>query len=610
MPKALDVITQSQIDAKLLKPIYTLVIGENDCSDYLLDFNVSFDKQFGASSASFTLLNDGGVFGDGSTTGIFVGDKVVLTMSFDGSSIDWPCFYGYVDSRDITKTGDNRTIALSCLDYLAQLKNWDIDLKIEANKYLVENEILKPNYLPSPNEMFAQVFNFANENIAQLPPPILTVRLKSSTDVTEDPDEDYSGFEFSYDDGQVKLGSPFNVLDNYDVVAKTYYHYPAGLYIEDIIKTILTTANGYGKYLFDETSAQDVIDNHLTSSFLVEEGVTTDYLTPNSSASTIIIRHNLAQNYYSDQSGYDNTKLYLDSVEGLPESGEGNINGDIFTWSSIESGNVLAGIPTTGSYALSDHDTNAVMKYTATYVAGRVWYLKYSNLVTDLEDSDFDIPTGSTIDYLDKRYGRIILDAPISTLSVVTCTSDYDFITLQASGIEINYISLTSREKENAFSAIESLLQYVSPNFLVRTQGDAKIWCGYVNQKSTADYNLELVQSLQYIEDTDLYTHTIFYGKNKNPQNILYNTGISFVTTGNSYKAEAVQTELLYESSSNGWHKFITSIGDAGKILSENYNPIFYINGVQVDNKVHQMTRQAVTIVKTTTTTSQSSGGK
>ena len=67
---------------------------------------------------------------------------------------------------------------------------------------------------------------------------------------------------------------------------------------------------------------------------------------------------------------------------------------------------------------------------------------------------------------------------------------------------------------------------------------------------------------------------------------------------------------MLYDSTANGWHKFITSIGDAGKILSDNYTPIIYINGVQVDNKIHQQTRQAVGIIKTTTTEVSSGGGK
>jgi hypothetical protein len=506
--KPLDSAIQSQIDAKLIKPIYTLIIAGNDCSNYLIDFNVSYDKQFGSASASFTLINDEGEFGDGSNTGIFVGDLIVFKQRYDGSPIEFDVFYGYVDSRDIIKTGDSRSISLSCLDYLSQLKNWDINLKIEAPKYKIENETLSPNYLPSPNNMFAQVFNFANQSIAQLPPANLTVRLKTSSILDGESDTEYSGFEINYDDGQVKLGTPFNVLDNYDVVAKSYYIYPVGLYVEDIIKTILTTPNGYGKYLFDEETAQDVIDNHLTSSFVVEEGDAVDYLTPNLGTANITIRHQLAQAYTPDASGYDPTKLYLTSVEGLPESGQGNINGDMFSWSSIESGNVLAGIPTSGSYALSAHDENSFIKYTASYQAGRVWYLKYSNLITDLSSSDFTIPIAS-LSYVDKRYGRIILTEPISLLSSVTCNSDYYFITLQATGVELNYISLTSREKESALSAIEDLFKYLAPNYLIRTQGDALIWSGYVNQKTEADYDLELVKSLQYIEDTDLYTHTV-----------------------------------------------------------------------------------------------------
>ena len=71
----------------------------------------------------------------------------------------------------------------------------DINLEVEGEKEEVTNETLTPNYLPSPNEELAQLFDFANDSIAQDPPPIITIRDKNH--LTEDPQMD--GFCYSDD---------------------------------------------------------------------------------------------------------------------------------------------------------------------------------------------------------------------------------------------------------------------------------------------------------------------------------------------------------------------------------------------------------------------------
>ena len=604
--KQLDTAINNQITAKVLKPVYSLTVHGNDVTDYLIDFTVNFDKQFGAATATFTLLNNAGEFGDAGASHIYVGDIVVFNQSYSGSSITWNTFYGFVQSREMNKDATTRNIVLTCLDYLAQLKMWDIDLKVEAPKTLVSNEILKPNYLPSPNQMYSQVFNFANEDIAQLPPPVLTVQLQNpNSDSTVEDASKYNGFNFDYSTGQVQLGTPFNVLNNYNVIAKSYYFYPTGLYIEDILKTIITQPNAYNEFLFGESSANNVIANHLTTDHYTQEGSNTDTLIPNLTPTTITIHSLLAQNYKAgDLSGYDSTKLYLVSTAGLPNSGTGTVNGESFTWTGIASGNVLTGVSAT----LSNHDTTSIMNYTATYQAGRVWYLKYTNVSTALTSGNFTIPSGAYISYFDARYGRIILNTPITITDVVTCNVNYTFCTLQATGIQINYISLMSRDIDNALDGIKNLLTYVAPNYIVRTNGDALIWSSYLSQNTVADYPLVLMQDLKYVEDTDIYTHTIFYGNNKNPTDILFNPGVSIVSTGQSFTGCAIQTELVYNCTNNGWHQFITSIGDAGYILG-NPTPIMYINGVQVNGLPFLEVRQPVTIDKTTTTTTSGGGG-
>lgn len=227
------------------------------------------------------------------------------------------------------------------------------------------------------------------------------------------------------------------------------------------------------------------------------------------------------------------------------------------------------------------------------------------------------------------------------------CNIDYTFKSLQATGVELNYISYKSKEVENAYEAISKLKESLAPNYNIRTVGDNKIWASYISQRSVPDYTLNLVTRMEHAEDADLYTHTVFYGNNKNPTNILYDPNTTFITSAGSYKAEATQSEFIYAGTvegtgststvvyptitgngfsdfikqflfdngtikyqqlPNGCHLFKTFISDAGKMVSENYTPIVYINGVPVDNKLHQEILQPVTIKTTQTTTT--GGGK
>jgi hypothetical protein len=596
----LPVTIQNQLNSADVKVKFILTIGGYDYSDYVIGWTVSSNVDFGSMSATFTLNNNDNIFGDNGSDIINVGDIISFSELFEGSTKEFKKFYGQVNQRSYTKTATDRKVTLVCLDYISTLQFLDIDLEVEGDKIKVEEEILTPIFLASPNDTLAQVFNFANENIADNPLPLLTIRNKNND--VEDPQ--YDGYTVLYDNGQVKLGSCLNAKDNYDLVATAYYFYTRGLYAEDIIEEILTLPDGYGKYLFNEPSAQALIDNHLTTSYLTEMGSITDDLVPNYTPTEISIYHQLTQNVIGG-----NTIIYLDSVIGLPASGEGKINGDTFTWTSIV-GNSLEGIPSTGSYALKNHVTDSYFKYTKTYPAGQVWYMTYSNIQTNLINDNFTLPSGITVKYFDKRFGRIILDNPILTTATVTCDVDYSFKTMQASGIELNQMSFRSRELDNRYEAIKKVRNYLAPNFLVRTKGDDKIWASYFSQKVNEDYTLKLATSLNFMEDEDLYTRVILYGKNKNPTNLMYNDGVTFIGTGLPYKAIATATELAHLRDEDNYYIYGNAVSGIGKITTDVIKPIVYINDVAVDNTSHIIAGQGVAIETTTTTTTTSGGGK
>lgn len=680
MAKILSEYIEGQRLSGQIKPVYILKINGVNVSDYLLNYSVSFDRSFGSASASFTLFNKDSRFSVGNSAVIQVGDTIEFTEQYHGDTTVFKRFYGLVESRAYNFTSSVQSVSLSCLDYISYLKNWDLNLKQYGSKIEVKEEKLEPVFLTETGkEMFAQIFNFKNNAIAQDPPAILTIRDKGNK--TEEMQTE--GFDILYAAGQVKFGSPLNARDNYDVYARKYFFYQRGLYVEDIIQEILLAPNGYDGYLFNEASREAVINNHLTTTYLEEEGLDelgnlVNYLVPNSVAENITIYHQLQEEFTStrlvkttllqDFDPATDTILYLDSTtdieipsgeteatvvidgqeyvftgvesgntltgvtgayavasdnevvfdtgevlttitlestSGLPDSGEANINGNIFEWTSKDATHLY------GISNLTSKPADSWLKYTVNTEAGQVWYLSYTNLVTDLEDSDFELD-GGTFYYFDKKFGRLILDSPISSSANVKCISDYSFYTLQATGIEINGISFTERSTENRFEALKKLFENLAPNYIVMTKGDEKIWAQYLRQKPQQDYNLNLISSLGYMEDSDVYTRVKLWGKNVNPTNIMFNDGVQFTTSDESYSSLASNDTLHFTETKDGWHKYSTLISSAGYITADTFVPQIYINNVKVDNSPHLVASQPVTIKRTTrevTTTTSGKGG-
>lgn len=592
--KQLTAIINSQLTSNAVGKAHIFKINTVNRNAYLLDSTFSADVNFGAMSAQFTLNNNSDLFSPGGSYAIEIGDIIEYTEKYADDSTEFKKFYGKVVQRSRDKQGKTRTIIINCLDYISEFQNWDINLKVEGTKVEITAETLVPTFLPSPNDTLAQLFNFANNGIATDPRPIIMIKDKVHSTYDQ---RNMKEYEIYGDTGQLKLGSPINAQYNYDVYAKSYWFYTIGVYVEDILEELITEPDGYGNYLFGEATAEDVIDNHLTDTFNNVTGKSIDTLTPNLSASTITVRHQVTEAVSAGD-----TSITLDSVEGLPNSGEGSINGDTFTWTGIGSGNTLTGVSESGSYALKAHPADSYMIYSASYARGRVWYLQFSNVQTAMDDSDFTLPSGSSIDYFDQRYGRIILDSAIDVTSTVVCNTNYTFKTLQASGIEINNISFNPRELTNRLEAIKKLFDYIAPNYIVRTIGDNRIWSGYMTQKTVADYTLKMIEGTRTLEDEDLYTRVIFYGKNENPTNIMFQDGVDFISTGESYKSLASMNTLSYDREDGDYYVFKSLLSGEGYINLEDIKPSVYMNGIPIDDSLHQMIMQPIQTVVTTRT--------
>lgn len=580
MAKTLSSNAQSQLDRRHIRKNFYITINDVKNKD-VISYTSSFDRQFGVASMTVDMLNNDGKYSMGSTDEIEVGDEVKLVESFGGDSNTYTNFTGYVRQRAIRKLGKQNIIILTCLDFIVKLEETEIEKKFEAAMVQVTNETLVPaSYLPDPNTSCASVFDFANNNLVMSFPPIISFydKINNREYIENDPGD------IIYETGQLIMGSALNVVTDWDIKAKSYYHYTTELYIEDILEDIICEKTGYDNYLFGCSTKQELIDTHLTETFLNTEASSTDTLTPNLTSSEITI-----ETYLTSACVSGVATLNVNDTTGFPNSGSGELSGNEFTWTG------KTGTTLTGCSSVLTHGENTPVKYTNTYEAGQAWYTMYNNLITTLTASDFTITGGASFQHFDKRNGRLIIDKSISVLSTVTCNINYSYKTIQATGIQIPKMEFNYTDTATRFEAVKKLRERLAPNFLIRTIGDSKIWASYISQKTTADYILELPISINHAEDTDIYTRTKFYGVNNNPTNLVFGGTPDFTGTGETYISEALNHTCTFVKNEGNWRIYDAGLNSGG-FYTVNYQPRVRINGVTIDNQLHTMAMVPVTI--------------
>jgi hypothetical protein len=584
MGKILSTLSESMLDRKDIRRQYKVTIAGVNVTSSVLSYSFSNNIDFGISSCDIELINSKGEFSSEGLQEISLGDAVIFTEEFANTSDSFTNFSGYVRQRRITKSsGGTNIITLTCLDYLVKLEDTEVEHRFEAVK-LSTNEILTPNYLGTTgekNDHLAQVFDFSNISLALDPPPSISIYDRDSA--ISYPQEE-GVYQINHETGQLVLGSALNAYDSYDVKA-SYSYYPKGLYVEDIIEDLIVEKDGYGNYLFNETSEANIIANHLTETFYNMEGTNTDTMVPNYSSQTIIISTTLTVAVVAGA-----TSITVASTEGFLASGTGNINGESFTWTAKPNATTL-----TCSAITSAHAIGSYVNYKATYAAGQVWYTSYSHITTTLTSADYTLPVGITINYVDLRSGRIILNQAISTLYVVTCNTNYSFNTLQSTGIETPVIDFTFQKTKNRLDALKTLRDLLPPNYILRTIGTEKIWGTYLSQKVKEDYTLKCIASLDYAEDTDIYSRTKFFGENDNPTNVCWQPGLAFLSTGETYTATANNTTLDWDRTEGEWQVFSTGLPPSS-IITSTFQPRVRINGVQINDQLQQIIMQPVTV--------------
>jgi hypothetical protein len=213
---------------------------------------------------------------------------------------------------------------------------------------------------------------------------------------------------------------------------------------------------------------------------------------------------------------------------------------------------------------------SAVTIENVSYDIGRVWYTKYDNVITNLKSAtNFTIGGGGVYSDFNQRYGALILNAGISTASIVTCDVTYSFYTTQASGISVPFIDLTTRSIKNRYDAIQKLKELCAPNYVIFQDGTGKIWSRFLEQSTIADYTLYLEKSLDYAESADVYTRVKVYGQSANPKSLIdsnttFSVGFSYTQATGGWTPVAYDAQGDYSI----WRCFAASTTGNMEILS------------------------------------------
>ena len=160
--KDLSSEANSQLDKSDISAQYIIEIAGVRNND-VLSLQRNFARNYGIATLGLVLGNQSGKYSPGGTSVINLGDTVVLKEKFGaGATDEFTTFTGYVRQRPIAHAGGDNTISLTVYDYIIKLQDVDIEQLFEADKVRITEETLAPVFLSSPNEMFAQLFNFAN----------------------------------------------------------------------------------------------------------------------------------------------------------------------------------------------------------------------------------------------------------------------------------------------------------------------------------------------------------------------------------------------------------------------------------------------------------------
>lgn len=325
-------LSQSGIDALNSKQIKTYSrVLINGIGVKPQSYQYGFNKSFGAASARVILPNQDGKYSPHGSNPIKWNDSVIVEEGLYNKNNQlekWTKITALV--RQVVPKIEKgiQTIEIIALDRIVRLEDLDLyEHFFEGNKTEVGGYAgvkLKPRF-PGDEEDWEQAavdaeywtttFDFYDkdwnfEGAKQLTDiasnPIPYIKVRDMNTLLSDPK--WEGYEIHYKEGQLVLGTAINIHE-YEIFARfSYYKITDGLYVEDLVKNIITAPDGYGNY--------PIADSDITTNLLIKDGVSVDTMTPDYNE----VVDGKTKNWFLS---YNNivTDLVADDFE-IPESGE------------------------------------------------------------------------------------------------------------------------------------------------------------------------------------------------------------------------------------------------------------------------------------------------
>ena len=488
-------------------------------------------------------------------------------------------FYGYIRQVEFSHSGTINTVNLTAFDILIRLSELEIEEKFEAPKTKISLETPTPNFIAfyakingAPSTTSIIYDNVASESTLQAGDTLYNVTNSYSERTVVSIDTDTSTI--------ITTTSVDSWANNDEIVKSTRVQ---------VLDLANTNIADFPEPIIKVKNRDDELEDPLWEGFqiLYEQGQIllgkpinwaeylvrcTYYYYP---TSTSLYAEDVIEDILVAQDGYGNSPY--STIDNLTET-LSNMTG-----SSID--NMKA-------------NTEAELIDGTTYDIGQVFYTTYSNISTTLTASDFVVSGGASIDSVDLRYGRIILDSAISVNATVQCLTNYSFKTLSASGIQLTKIEFTYEDTANRLEAINRIKQLCAPNFCFQTLGSDKIWLKYLYQKDTSNYTAKNIINLNKAEDLEVFTRVRLFGQNSNPENILYDPDVSIVQDTSTYYSEVTNQELDFVEEKDSWRIYDIGLGEGARIIS-NYEghscwPIVYVNNIPIDDDSHELLMQQV----------------
>ena len=617
MPKRLTASGEAAITGKNIT-MYSAVVIDGATNTDVASYSYSKAKEFGTTSIQITLNNENGKYGSNGASPLTNGDSIVLREGLynnAGSLEVFDKFTGTIRHIVPKTSGSGSQLEITAVGPLAKLDGLDIDKLYESGVTSVENMPL--------------IVGGGSALVESTTSTKLTQAIAIGD--THIHVESNIGFEA----GSIMIGSYDQVFtgaspSGSDVTLITIAAATRAIVkSESVYQKMSQRTSTQGKAHYFDFGYWDGSSSAITANFAgqVLNFHAVENIRP-TRAPIIMIKPTAALSVYNDPE-YDG--FNIDYATGQISFGrvidvinyEVWSKFDYYTVSTMNYGediieDILLEVDGYGNYPYTTTDfttTLLVEDGTATdsmtynreateidglcYDVGRVWYTKYNNVSTVMDGACFTIPAGKTFSSFSQRYGRVILDSAVTspTDGDVVCLKNYTFKTLQATGVKIPVIDFRTKTTQNRFTAIQDLRKQLAPNYVIYEAGDGKIWGKHLRQRVSKDYELQLMGSLNYENDTEVYTRVKLFGENAVPKNILidgldpispYNGACSVIQYVTNYPL--MWTGRLLPTD-YGWYEYTLApsaaiAGSVGKILFRDADkvaddPVIWINGTR-----------------------------